>query len=174
MRQRVKMASKKRKRNTASSIESTKCTECNQPISSVTVIESDPRVIYFDELVVLTDPRLTSVVSDKEDVSSQIPQHKITQYFLTDSFGHLVSLQDGLIEDGKQIFLHGKVLDITSDVNEKNNIMIPASNSVPSLNGGSQDLMEATQSSLESRPNSHPIFCQENHMTVIEDSFNHF
>lgn len=100
------MANKKKRRRSSSGV----CDSCNRSLSDVVLFDQETS----NEFIVLTDPRLTCTVSDQDDLEYQIPQHKITQYFLTDVSGHGVSLEDGLIESGQQVFLHGLVMDITS------------------------------------------------------------
>lgn len=92
--------------------EETVCSNCEQLFSEVKVIDQEDETTWFDELQTLTDPEL---ILPSDDPTNAIPQHKITDYVVYASCGHLVSFDEGLIEEGREVFLRGWVKQVFCD-----------------------------------------------------------
>ena len=77
------------------------------------------------EMVILTDPRLTTLYSSSDDnsVTVDTPQHRITEFAIHGSDRRLCWFDSKPIEEGYELFLCGYVLPIVSNIescNEEN------------------------------------------------------
>ncbi|RWS25244.1 DNA (cytosine-5)-methyltransferase PliMCI-like protein, partial [Leptotrombidium deliense] len=91
------------------------CLECGQSLSE-TVINDMDLSSANSELTTLTTPELLSVYdSDGVDSTDTFPTHRLTEYSIYDRNKHLVSVDSGLIEEGKEIYVAGFVKCIYDD-----------------------------------------------------------
>lgn len=108
-----------------------RCAHCDVPMDEVMSISLNDWIgtqnNIMDEPQTLFNEKFCELFANGEDADIFL---NITDYFLHDSEHHLISLESGLIEKGKKVYLVGKVKAIY-DVDEQSEDYIPTQNIGP-------------------------------------------
>lgn len=91
------------------------CAYCGQLESDAICQATDGSVEWKGELEMLTNPDLVIPCEEDADVLETRPQHRVTEFQVYAECKHLVAIDLGLIEDGKNIYLSGWVKPVFSD-----------------------------------------------------------